>query len=205
MTKGKTKKQLQKEEADKVLMLKIIMFIGAILAVGIFVINVKADQIVHGFKNPSFSGVGTSSHYLTIENQEFNRKENIKAELKAYKEQLKRDAENTTLARFIRNLESRIYAQLSRQLVDSLFGETASEFGILELLQAVRGIGNRLSYVIAIGHDSSLNTVLDCCFADAKVTAVRNNMQTSTAAVLYLPCELSKLREGQARQTIYSL
>ena len=33
-----------------------------------------ADQIVHGFKNPSFSGVGTSSHYLTIENQEFNRK-----------------------------------------------------------------------------------------------------------------------------------
>ena len=142
MTKGKTKKQLQKEEADKVFMLKIIMFIGAILAVGIFVINVKADQIVHGFKNPSFSGVGTSSHYLTIENQEFNRKENIKAELKAYKEQLKRDAENTTLARFIRNLESRIYAQLSRQLVDSLFGETASEFGILELE------GNTIEYKV---------------------------------------------------------
>ena len=75
-------------------------------------------------KTQSFSGVGTSSHYLTIENQEFNRKEANKAELKAYKEQLKRDAENTTLARFIRNLESRIYAQLSRQLVDALFGDT---------------------------------------------------------------------------------
>ena len=46
---------------------------------------------------------------------------------------MEREAENTTLARFIRNLESRIYAQLSRQLVDSLFGETASDFGVLEL------------------------------------------------------------------------
>ena len=85
------------------------------------------------------------------------------------------------------------------------FIDKLCEFGILELLQAVRGIGNRLSYVIAIGHNPSLDTVLDCCFADAKVTVVRNNMQTSTTAVLYLPCELSKLQEGQARQTTYSL
>ena len=33
-----------------------------------------ADEMTHKFKNPSFSGIGTSSHYLTIENQEFNRK-----------------------------------------------------------------------------------------------------------------------------------
>ena len=39
MTKGKTKKQLQKEEAEKILIMKIVMFIGAILAVGIFVIR----------------------------------------------------------------------------------------------------------------------------------------------------------------------
>ncbi len=30
-------------------------------------------------------------------------------------------------------MSCRIYAQLSRQLVDSLFGETASDFGTLEL------------------------------------------------------------------------
>ena len=95
--------------------------------------QIQADEMVHQFKNPSFSGVGTSSHYLTIENQEFSRKEAIREEIKAYQEELEREAENTTLARFIRNLESRIYAQLSRQLVDSLFGDTASEFGILEL------------------------------------------------------------------------
>ena len=92
-----------------------------------------ADEMVHKFKNPSFSGQGTSAHYLTIENQEFNRKADLKAEIKAYQEELERDANNTTLARFIRNLESRIYAQLSRQLVDNLFGETQQTKGILEL------------------------------------------------------------------------
>ena len=97
----------------------------------LFVVYLSADEMTHKFKNPSFSGVNTSSHYLTIENQEFNRKEAIREEIKAYTEDLEREAENTTLARFIRNLESRIYAQLSRQLVDSLFGETASDFGVL--------------------------------------------------------------------------
>jgi len=111
-----------------------VVTIIAIIILSIIVIStVEADEITHKFKNPSFSGIGTSSHYLTIENQEFNRKEAIREEIKAYVEDLEREAENTTLARFIRNLESRIYAQLSRQLVDSLFGETASDFGTLEL------------------------------------------------------------------------
>ena len=88
---------------------------------------------MHKFKSPSFSGIGTSSHYLTIENQEFNRKMSIKEEIKALQEQIERDKENTTLARFIRNLESRIYAQLSRQLVENLFGDTASTSGTIEL------------------------------------------------------------------------
>ena len=118
---------------------------GKISLLLVFCLAVSADKMTHQFKSPSFSGVGTSSHYLTIENQEFNRKEANKAELKAYKEQLKRDAENTTLARFIRNLESRIYAQLSRQLVENLFGENPSTSGILELE------GNTIEYSIEDG------------------------------------------------------
>ena len=113
-----------------------------ILFAVLFSAAIKADEMVHKFKSPSFSGVGTSSHYLTIENQEFNRKESIKAEIKAYNEKLARDAENTTLARFIRNLESRVYAQLSRQLVDQLFGENPSTSGIIELM------GNTIEYVV---------------------------------------------------------
>ena len=142
MTNVKTKKRgrpskaelkRRKDEAEKTLLLRIILSIGFALCIGIFVQNVKADQIVHKFKSPSFSGIGTSSHYLTIENQTFNRKMSIKEEIKAIQDQIERDKENTTLARFLRNLESRIYAQLSRQLVENLFGETASTSGTIEL------------------------------------------------------------------------
>ena len=112
------------------------MFIFGIIGLIITIIIsmfAYGDEMVHKFKSPSFSGTGTSAHYLTIENQETSRKEAIKAEIKAYQEDLEREANNTTLARFIRNLESRIYAQLSRQLVDNLFGETANTSGKLEL------------------------------------------------------------------------
>ena len=102
--------------------------------------SLYADEMVFKFKIPSFSGVGTSSHYLTIENQQFNRKEALKEEIKALQEAIERDKENTTLARFIRNLESRIYAQLSRQLVENLFGETASTEGTITLE------GNTIAY-----------------------------------------------------------
>lgn len=102
--------------------------------------SLYADEMVFKFKSPSFSGVGTSSHYLTIENQQFNRKEALEEEIKALQEAIERDKENTTLARFIRNLESRIYAQLSRQLVENLFGETASTEGTITLE------GNTIAY-----------------------------------------------------------
>jgi len=98
-----------------------------------FSIGSLSDEVVFKFKSPSFSGIGTSSHYLTIQNQEFNRKEALKAEIKALQDQIERDKENTTLARFIRNLESRIYSQLSRQLVENLFGEVPSDSGTLTL------------------------------------------------------------------------
>ena len=104
-----------------------------------------ADQLTHKFKNPSFSGVNVSSHWLTIEQQEFSRKMSIKEEIKALQDQLKRDAENTTLARFIRNLESRIYAQISRQIVENMFGETQSTSGTFELE------GNTITYSIEDG------------------------------------------------------
>jgi hypothetical protein len=105
----------------------------------------ESDEMVFKFKNPSFSGIGTSAHYLTIENQEFNRKEALEAEIKALQDEIERDKENTTLARFIRNLESRIYAQLSRQLVENLFGETPSTEGTLSLE------GNTITYKVVDG------------------------------------------------------
>tara|TARA_R110002012_G_scaffold40898_3_gene112396 strand:+ start:120 stop:632 length:513 start_codon:yes stop_codon:yes gene_type:complete len=145
MIKEKTKKELIQEEKEKTLMTKIMVVIGVMLFVGVFFQNLWADTITFKFKNPSFSGINTSSHYLTIENQEFNRKEALKAEIKALQDQIERDKENTTLARFIRNLESRIYAQLSRQLVENLFGETPSTEGTLSLE------GNTIEYSVVDG------------------------------------------------------
>lgn len=140
-----TKEKIDQEELERYRLTLTIIFIGFVLFCGIIVVNLQADTITHKFKNPSFSGINTSSHYLTIENQEFNRKMSIKEEIKAIQEQLERDKENTTLARFIRNLESRIYAQLSRQLVENLFGETPSTEGTLTLE------GNTIQYSIEDG------------------------------------------------------
>ena len=92
-----------------------------------------ADELTFKFKSPSFSGIGTSAHYLTIENQEYTRREALEAEIQALKEAAERDAANTTLARFIKNFESRIFAQLFRQLVEQLFGDDPASSGSFTL------------------------------------------------------------------------
>ena len=79
-----------------------------------------SDEMVFKFKSPSFSGINTSQHYLTIENQQFSRKQAIEDNKQALLDDAERDTNNSTLARFIRNLESRVYAKLSSQLVDCL-------------------------------------------------------------------------------------
>ena len=140
-----TKEKIDREEAAKVRIFIWLMLMGVIMFTAVIAQHLHSDEMVHKFKSPSFSGIGTSAHYLTIENQQFNRKQALKAEIKALQDEIERDKENTTLARFIRNLESRIYAQLSRQLVENLFGETASDSGVLELE------GNRIEYNVVDG------------------------------------------------------
>ena len=132
MTKGKIKLKPTFKSHKTIRNCKFCIFFWTMLIM-FWSVGSIADEIVFKFKSPSFSGINTSSHYLTIQNQEFNRKEALKAEIKALQDQIKRDKENTTLARFIRNLESRIYSQLSRQLVENLFGEVPSDSGTLTL------------------------------------------------------------------------
>ena len=132
MTKGKIKLKPTFKSHKTIRNCKFCMFFWSMLIM-FWSVGSIADEVVFKFKSPSFSGVNTSSHYLTIQNQEFNRKQALAAEIKALQDQIKRDKENTTLARFIRNLESRIYSQLSRQLVENLFGEVPSDSGTLTL------------------------------------------------------------------------
>jgi len=132
-----TKEKIDKEELERYRIIIAMVFIGFVLCFGILAINLKADEIKFQFKSPSFSGIGQSAHYLTVESQEYTRKEQLRADLKALEEQRKRDAENSVISRFTKNLESRIFAQISRQIVEQLFGENPETTGSFTLFDNI--------------------------------------------------------------------
>jgi hypothetical protein len=128
----------------EVSMLKIALIltsIGFIFMAVVFISVALAGDLTHTWKSPAFSGTGYSAHVLTIENQEFSRKKALKEKKEAAERQAIRDAANTNLSKFMKNVESRIYAQLSKQLVDSMFGEDSGSSG------TVTFEGTTISYV----------------------------------------------------------
>jgi hypothetical protein len=132
-----TKEKIDKEELEKYRLTINLVFIGFVLFFGILATNLKADEIKFQFKSPSFSGIGQSAHYLTVQSQEYTRKEQLRADLKALEEQRKRDAENSVISRFTKNLESRIFAQISRSIVEQLFGENPETEGSFTLFDNI--------------------------------------------------------------------
>ena len=83
------------------------------------------------FKSPAFNGNGYSAHILTIENQEHNRRDAIQKEIQAKLEKEANEAKNTNIAKFMNNLESRIYAQISQNLATAMFADGGSNTGTL--------------------------------------------------------------------------
>ena len=82
-----------------------------------------ASPIVFHFNSPSFSGIGQSSHYLTVENLEASRKNIIEAEKKAEERRLQNELNNTVIEIFRKNLETLFYSTLASQIIDNIFGE----------------------------------------------------------------------------------
>jgi Na+-transporting NADH:ubiquinone oxidoreductase subunit NqrC len=80
-----------------------------------------SSELNHNFKNPAFSGQGYSSHVLSIEQLQHNRVKEIKEKREAEIAAAKRDEANKTINKFLANVESRIFANLSKQLVDNMF------------------------------------------------------------------------------------
>lgn len=78
-------------------------------------------ELVHQFKNPAFSGIGWSSHALTIDSIEKSRKDGIEADRKAAISKAEADLLNTPLNRFMSLFQSQVYAQLATQLSNNLF------------------------------------------------------------------------------------
>jgi len=106
----------------------------------IFFTQAAAGELRHTWRSPAFSGHGYSSHVLTIENLTHQRKADIKAKEEAKARELEREAENTNINKFMKNFESRVYAELSKQLSEKLFGETAEDSGTIVIL------GNTIEY-----------------------------------------------------------
>ena len=161
MKRRLTQKEQEQEEIVKTKIAVWYILLGGIMFAIVLAQNVNADTITFKFKSPSFNGLGTSSHYLTIENQEYSRKLTIKEEIKALQDEIEREKENSTLARFLRNLESRVYAELSRQLVNNLFGETPSDSGTITLE------GNTIEYT-----SDGVTLTLKITEADGTITEI---------------------------------
>lgn len=104
-----------------------------------------ASELTFGFNSPAFSGNGYSTHVLTIHQLEQQRKDKLDADAQAELDQAERDLRNTNAYKFQNNLESRIYAQLSRQIADNLFGEGGSiEIG--EWAEAATPFGDNIRW-----------------------------------------------------------
>ena len=97
-----------------------------VIAITAFAASASADTMTFEFKNPSFSGQGYSNHVLAIEQLQANRKQALKEEAEAAEREAAREAANTTLAKFLNNVESRIYANISKNLVDGMFEENGA-------------------------------------------------------------------------------
>ena len=80
------------------------------------------SELTHDFANPSFSGSGYSQHVLSIDQLQNTRKDDNRKQARSDAAAAERLANNTTINKFIKNVESRIYANLSKQLVDNMFG-----------------------------------------------------------------------------------
>lgn len=83
--------------------------------------GLAAAELVHQFKNPAFSGIGWSSHALTIDSIEKSRRDGIEADRKAAIAKAEADLLNTPLNRFMSLFQSQVYAQLATQLSNNLF------------------------------------------------------------------------------------
>jgi hypothetical protein len=121
----------------------------------------------YSFKSPAFNGSGYSSHILTIENQEFTRHKALRDQIQAAMDKAAADAKNTNLQKFLNNLESRIYAQISQNLATAMFKDGGTTSGTLNFegntifwtkdgttsvtLVVTDTVGNQTTIVIPLG------------------------------------------------------
>jgi len=100
------------------------IFLLTLAAITLIVPRLAAGDLTWGFKSPAFHyGNGYSNHVLATEQLQFDRKQDRDKAAKAETDRVQRELENSTLSKFVKNVESRIYATLSKQMVDAMFAD----------------------------------------------------------------------------------
>ena len=98
------------------------------------------------FKSPAFNGIGYSSHVLTIENQEATRRKALQDKIQGALDKEAADKKNTNLAKFLNNLESRIYAQISQNVATAMFANSGCTATSTDCKGEIDFQGNKISW-----------------------------------------------------------
>ena len=126
-------------------------------------VSATAGELTHEFKNPSFSGNGYSNHVLALEQLRYQREKEIREKLESEAAKAKREEQQTTLNKFLNNVESRIYANLSKQMVDNMFTNDGSTSGTASIE------GATIYWVKDVSTDTISITVTE---ADGSITEI---------------------------------
>ena len=140
------------------------------------IFSAYSAELQHQFNSPAFSGSGFSSHVLTLKQLEDLQRDKNKAISDTLKAKAESEALNTPQAKFLANLESRIYSQLAKQLTDSMFGEgsTCTTKGVICGNIPDLG-GNNITWKLGDGSDNGLIII--------NITNNSNPTQTTTMKV----------------------
>ena len=134
-------------------------------------LTARGEGLMFEFSNPSFSGSGFSTHALSIAQLEFNRKKDVLEAQASAEARAAREEANSILNKFLNNVESRIYAQLSKQLVDNMFG--ICDPGVTECTTTDSGVATVEGAEISWVRDSTTGTItLNIISEDGTTTTI---------------------------------
>jgi hypothetical protein len=105
-------------------MKRVMVSLGLMLALS----NSQAE-LVHQFKNPTFSGQGWASHVLTLEQMRQGAKNSVESKAASDRAAAEAATQNTPLAKFMALFTGQVYSQLATQLTNNLFKECAAGGG----------------------------------------------------------------------------
>lgn len=146
----------------------ILLFTGCSIVIPLIA---RGESLTFGFSNPSFSGSGFSTHALSIAQLEFNRQKDVDDDIASAEAKRLREEANSILNKFLNNVESRIYAQLSKQLVDNMFG--ICDPGLTECTTTDSGVATVEGAEITWVRDTTTGTItLNIISEDGTTTTI---------------------------------